>query len=434
MEEELSKQYMMNEIFGQFMDKNIDNNNNNDEGNNNMNNNIKFSIDINPHDDNLHKETHKLNNNSCNNNGINDNEFYFYNNDYNNLNNNELVPNEFHKNFNQSEDDLQESIENYIEQNDNKKAANPNDIKLINTSNGMIDTVFFEMFNTTEINLETKTNMQLLRKKRKRRTKKEIEKDKEKEKEKEKKLKNVGETIKKKSLGRKKKNVKKGESSVHSKISDDNIIKKINSKYLESVRNWLNKSFIDDNGHFEDLEERKKSNKKLFLKISPKIITTNLKKECMMNTMKLKFKNIFNNKISTKYSKNNINYNKELIKEIYEKNNQIFILFILELTFIETFHYFNGQISGDNFKKKLIDKLSNDQIPMIEQFLNNFDKIDKFLKNIFDKQDKNESNEIQDYLQRISLLCLNYEKWFEKKFIRGKNKKEKLSKENKENT
>ena len=434
MEEELSKQYMMNEIFGQFMDKNIDNNNNNDEGNNNMNNNIKFSIDINPHDDNLHKETHKLNNNNCNNNGNNDNEFYFYNNDYNNLNNNELVPNEFHKNFNQSEDDLQESIENYIEQNDNKKAANPNDIKLINTSNGMIDTVFFEMFNTTEINLETKTNMQLLRKKRKRRTKKEIENDKEKEKEKEQKLKNVEETIKKKSLGRKKKNVKKGESSVHSKISDDNIIKKINSKYLESVRNWLNKSFIDDNGHFEDLEERKKSNKKLFLKISPKIITTNLKKECMMNTMKLKFKNIFYNKISTKYSKNNINYNKELIEEIYEKNNQIFILFILELTFIEIFHYFNGQISGDNLKKKLIDKLSNDQIPMIEQFLNNFDKIDKFLKNIFDKQDKNESNENQDYLQRISLLCLNYEKWFEKKFIRGKNKKEKLSKENKENT
>ena len=90
-----------------------------------------------------------------------------------------------------------------------------------------------------------------------------------------------------------KKNVKKGESSAHSKISDDNIIKKINSKYLESVRNWLNKSFIDDNGHFEDLEERKKSNKKLFLKISPKIITTKLKKACMMNTMKLKFKNIF---------------------------------------------------------------------------------------------------------------------------------------------
>lgn len=433
MEEELSKQYMMNEIFGHFLDKNIDNNNNNDEGNNNMNNNnIKFSIDINPHGNNLNNEAHKLNNNGFNNNGINDNDIYFYNNDDNNLNNNELVSNEFHKNFNQSEDDLQESIENYIEQNDNKKVTSANDIKLINTSNGMIDTIFFEMFNTTEINLETKTDMQLLRKKRKRRTKIEIENDKEKEKEK--KLKNVGETIKKKSLGRKKKNVKKVESSIHSKISDDNIIKKINSKYLESVRNWLNKSFIDDNGHFEDLEERKKSNKELFLKISPKIITTNLKKECMMNTMKLKFKHIFYNKISAKYSKNNINYNKELIDKIYKKNNQTFILFILELTFIETFNYFNGQISGDNLKKKLIDKLSNDQAQMIEQFLNNFDKIDKFLKNIFDKQDKNESNENQDYLQRISLLCLNYEKWFEKKFIRGKNKKEKLSKENKENT
>jgi len=222
MEEELSKQYMMNEIFGHFLDKNIDNNNNNDEGNNNMNNNnIKFSIDINPHGNNLHNEAHKLNNNGFNNNGINDNDIYFYNNDDNNLNNNELVANEFHKNFNQSEDDLQESIENYIEQNDNKKVASANDIKLINTSNGMIDTIFFEMFNTTEINLETKTDMQLLRKKRKRRTKIEIENDKEKEKEK--KLKNVGETIKKKSLGRKKKNVKKVESSIHSKISDDNI-------------------------------------------------------------------------------------------------------------------------------------------------------------------------------------------------------------------
>jgi hypothetical protein len=286
------------------------------------------------------------------------------------------------------------------------------------------------MFNTTEINLETKTDMQLLRKKRKRRTKIEIENDKEKEK----KLKNSGETITKKSLGRKKKNMKKEESSAHSRISDDNIIKKINSKYLESVRNWLNKSFIDDNGHFEDMEERKKSNKKLFLKISPKLITINLKKECMMSTMKLKFKHIFYNKISTKYSKNNTNYNKELIDEIYEKNNQTFILFILELTFIEAFNYFNGQISGDNLKKKLIDKLNNEQIQMIEQFLNNFDKIDKFLKNIFDKQDKNESNDNQDYLQRISILCLNYEKWFEKKFNRGKNKKEKLAKENKENT
>ena len=140
MEEELSKQYMMNELFGQFLDKNLDNNNNNDERNNNMNNNnIKLSIDINPHDNNMHNENHKLNNIGFNSNGINDNELYFYNNDYNNLNNNELIPNEFHKNFNQSEDDLQENIENYIEQNDNKKVANANDIKLINTSNGMID-------------------------------------------------------------------------------------------------------------------------------------------------------------------------------------------------------------------------------------------------------------------------------------------------------
>ena len=406
------------------IDKNstIENNNKNEENNNKYNKNNKFLININPKGYNSNIESHQLNNIGYNNIGINYNEFYFYNNDYNNLNNNELVPNEFQKNFNQPEDDLQESIENYIEQNDNKKnKTNINNTQLINTSNGMIDSVFLEMFNTTEINLETKTNMQLLRKKRKRRTKIEIENDKENEKEK--KINNTGETIKKK--GRKSRNMKNKEFSVHSRISDDNIMKKINSNFLESVRNWLNKSFIDDNGHFEGLEERKKSNKKLFFKIRPTIITTNLKRECMMNTMNLKFKQIFSNKISTKYSKNNSNYNEVLIDEIYENKNQVFILFILELTFIETFNYFNGQISGDNFIKKLIDKIDTGQTQMIEQFLGNFDKIDKFLKNVFDKQDKNESNDNQDYLQRISILCLNYEKWFEKKFNRGKNKKKK---------
>ena len=205
-------------------------------------------------------------------------------------------------------------------------------------------------------------------------------------------------------------------------MSDDNIMKKINSYFLESVRNWLNKSFIDENGLFQNIRDRKKL-KKMFLKIDPKLITTNLKREKVINIMNMKFKDIFCNRISSKYMKNKENENEILINDIYKYQNQPFTLFILELRFIEALNYFNGQNNEDDLKILL--SRNNFDKDIINQFINNFDKIDKFLKVIYDKEIKydNSKEEIEDYLQRISLLCLNYKEWFDKKFNRGQNKK-----------
>ena len=138
--------------------------------------------------------------------------------------------------------------------------------------------------------------------------------------------------------------------------------------------------------------------------------------------MNMKFKDIFNCRISLKYMKNKENENQILIEDIYKYKNQPFTLFILELRFIEALNYFNGQNNEDDLKILLSRNIFDKDI--INQFINNFDKIDKFLKVIYDKEIKydNSKEEIEDYLQRISLLCLNYKEWFDKKFNRSQNK------------
>ena len=419
------------EEYYPYSEKNIENESNRNEEKKNINTNVNTNININNNNNIpivINNSNPNFNNNYFNNisntiinhgSNKNDNEnIDFYNNNNYNIHFNNEKPNASY-NF----EEYQIYSQNYFEQNDNKKTSNSSNLnsnngKLIYTTNEFVTAVFKEIFNTTEINLENKNDMQFLKKKKRRRTKAEIEKEKTFISEKE-----------KKKVGRKKKfgNEKSNKLNCHSKIADDNIMKKINSYFLESIRNWLNNSFIDDDGFFDNLEERKKLKKQLFLKIDPKIIATNLKRKSVINTMDIKFKDIFSNNISKKYSKNDVNKNRELIDEIYIDQKQFFIIQILELKFIEAFNYFNCQKKMEDLKKVLIDKKID--IIMITTFLENLNKIDKFLKEIYNNQIKNGINrgEIKDYLERISLLCLNYKVWFESKFNRSENKNKKNS-------
>lgn len=314
---------------------------------------------------------------------------------------------------------LQNNFQNYIEQMENKKTSNTSvntvqvNGKQINTSNEAISNVLNDMFHTSEINLDNKKDMQFLRKKKDRRTKKEVDE--------EKRMKSKEIKVKKK-LGRKKldKETEINLKSEHTKFHDDNIIKKINSYFLEYCRNWLNNSFLNEKNEFEAQKTRKRLKKNIFLKISPKIITTNLKKETVMSVMKKKLKDLFSNQISVKYRNYTNDQNEIFIQQIYKDNNQPFVIFILNLTFIELFNYFNGQSNGDNFRKYFLDR--NIDPNLVEQFLNNFNKIETFLLTIKNKE-KLSQELVQDYVQRISLLCLNYEESFKNKFNRSKNKK-----------
>ena len=432
MEDNYDSSFNLRESMEEYTEKNENENFRNDEPKN-VNSNSNGSIVVNPNCNNSINNNYNINNNCYNfqfNYKNEYNENFFFNNsntciekqtNYDNLHNTEI--NDIHRNYNNKKADGPNSEEVLIntqnyENIENKKTAtntyeNTFNGKQIYVLNDLIAGSFKELFNSTEINLDSKKDMQLLRKKNKRRTKFEIQKEKEKISKSEE---------KKKSLGRKKlTKEEKTKLTGHSKISDDNIMKKINSYFLESIRNWLNKSFIDENGLFQNIRVRKKL-KKMFLKIDPKIITINLKRKTAINVMNMKFKDIFFEKISCKYL-NKEYENKILIEEIYRYKNQPFTLFILELKFIEALNFFNGQNNEDDLKilfyKNYFDK------DIINQFINNFDRIDKFLKEIYDKEIKygNSKEEIEDYLQRISLLCLNYKEWFDKKFNRGENKK-----------
>jgi len=289
----------------------------------------------------------------------------------------------------------------------------------INIRNDTVSRALNQIVKTDDVDIEKKSDMQLLRKKKKRRTKLEIEKEK-KNTDKEQKPKNK--------KGRKKQEDTTNENNNndcqrHSKISDDNIMKKINSNFWDYILDWLNNSFLDESGQMESEIKRKKLKKKLFLKLDPAIITTNLKKSSMTEYLNMKLKDILSNKISKKYTKKNTDENKQLIEQIYEENYQKYVIFILELKFTDILNFFNGQDNGENFKQSLMNQ--NLDITTIEMFLQSFKKVDILLKKIKDKLDHNKEKEenSKDYLQRISILCLNYQTWFNKKFHRSTKKK-----------
>ena len=375
---------------------------------------------------NYKKESKKDCNTCFYNNDKNTNIYNLYSNDFfqnestNKYNNKFFVSNEILVNEGEL---IQVNSDNYIEQNDFNKTNNTSNKTFLNgkqitTKNEAVSDVLNNMFHKTEINMNTIKDMQLTKKKKKRRTKSEVDN--------EKKIKSK-EIKTKLKLGRKGKNEIREEPCAHSKKSDDNIIKKINSFFLESVRNWLNNSFIDENGNFETLKERQKNKKPLFLKIEPKLFTTNLKKAAVIKFMDDIFKNIFSNNISKKYTNPGIDDNQQLINELYNNKNQPFVLYILESKFIDIFNIFNGEKNGENIKQYFLEKNIDEQ--KINIFLNNFDNIGQFLTKIkikMEKENINESNEnIEDYIERIAVLCLNYKTYFENKYHRSENKNKK---------
>ena len=412
-------------------EKNIDNENNEQKNVNTHVNNINNShTAINNNINKIDNENYYDNNNIPYNNDKQMNNIYnFYpneiiQNDFHKYNNKNLNPNDTCVNFSE----VYFNSQSYIVPNDNKKTANTSQTiqykgKQIITTNEVVTSALCEIFNNGEMNLENKQDMQLLRKKSKRRTKKEVEE--------EKKLKK-NEIKNKKKLGRKQKNqIENGSNkNEHSKSSDDNIVKKIHSFFLDSILNWINKSFIDENKQFQTLTDRKKMKNGILRKISPKVITTNLKKKNVIKTMNTKFKDIFSNKISSKYTKVDENQNKELIEKIYQDKNQPFVIFILELTFIQAFNYFNGQDKGEDCKKNFL--FEHFDINLIEQFLKNLDTIKDFLSTIKEKQNNETKEKVKDYAERISLLCLNYSDFFLKKFDRSENKNKKEKEKNEE--
>ena len=205
-----------------------------------------------------------------------------------------------------------------------------------------------------------------------------------------------------KKAGRKKKEEKcKGD---HNKYSEDNIIRKIKTKFTFFIFNLLNESLEDKNYKFLRLDTN---------------ISKCLKKNYNLLLFNTKIKDLFlNSKISGKYRKQifDNNPNKFLINKIFSEGKETQVIRILNLTYIELFNIFRKSIVdiSDELKMKIKDIY----------ILDKFSDINKVFNEIYEKElNNNELEEdINEYISEFKRLCFCYEKWFLSKNGRNRTK------------
>ena len=203
--------------------------------------------------------------------------------------------------------------------------------------------------------------------------------------------------------GRKKKEEK--DKSKHTKFSEDNMMRKIKSYFLNFCHNLLNESISDKNMQFLKLNS---------------LINKNLKKEFNLNLLNTKIKDLYQfSKISSKYRKQAKEFsdkNKYIIEKINEDNVEIQTIKILDLTYKELFNIFRRQILDINLELKMKIK----DIALLDN--QKYKNINLFFDEIFRQEiNKNETKEnIEIYINNIKDLCMNYESWFLSK--KGRNR------------
>ena len=181
-----------------------------------------------------------------------------------------------------------------------------------------------------------------------------------------------------KKLGRKRKNEER--EAFHTKDRDDNKMRKVKTYIMNFIWDYLNKSIV--------------YNRKQFLKIN-KNVNQCLRKDFNMSLMQMTIKDIFvQNKINETYNdfKKERNLNQDLIKEIFEKNEDIETIKILNMKYIDLVIIYRTE------------------------FLNQF--ISDLTKKEIRAEGKKEK--VESYVEQLKYLLLNYEDWFKQK--KGKDK------------
>lgn len=163
----------------------------------------------------------------------------------------------------------------------------------------------------------------------------------------------------------------------HNKFSPDNMMRKIKSNFSSYVHEKLNNSFKNKKYEFYKLDS---------------IISENLKKDYNEELMKRTFKDLYSNTpISGKYRKKKLeyfNYNKNIIDEIENQNNE------------------------EEKEFEVISILNRTYLDLFEEFRTLY--LEEFLKEIKEKEEKKKESEevINNYIEKIKNLCMIYKNWF----------------------
>ena len=189
---------------------------------------------------------------------------------------------------------------------------------------------------------------------------------------------NFGETKEKRFLGRKTKG--DTEKRKHDKFREDNKMRKIKSNFLNVIPDYVNSSLPQE--HPKLLKISKKVNVELNIDYNRKL-------------MKQTLAEIFSeNPINGRYSKKNYSkkYNAELVKEIFEKNEETEAIEKLNKTYIEVL---------DNFRTNNLQQFKNDVLQ----------------KELKSGEDIKAANK---YVDELESLLMGYERWFNEKTPRNK--------------
>ena len=189
---------------------------------------------------------------------------------------------------------------------------------------------------------------------------------------------NASTNIIKKKPGRKPKNEPK--AYVHTKDSEDNIIRKIKTNLFNYITNNLNNNLKDKNYKFYPLDKK---------------FHMNLKKDVNEELLETKIYQIYENELNYAYRIFG-EKNKKLIYKIFEEKNETKVIAILNMTLQEMLNYIR----------------ENDLNAFLGQIRNKEEKYNK-------KSDEN----IEDYMKKVSGLLNKYEYWFKEKPGRNSEKK-----------
>ena len=186
-----------------------------------------------------------------------------------------------------------------------------------------------------------------------------------------------------KKRGRKKVGEIPNEKSKHTKLSDDNKIRKIKGFLLEYILKKLNESIKFSSSRFRPLNKTMKES---------------LKKSENIALLDAYIKDIFSNTKMNKVSEKKGESNKKLIEKIYEENIEIDTIRILNLKFRDALNQIKKNSNG------LLDMIKDKEISI-------------------QNTSKNKENfNIEKYMDDIKILLEGYEGWFDKKKGRDRKK------------
>ena len=195
----------------------------------------------------------------------------------------------------------------------------------------------------------------------------------------------------KKNPGRKKKN--SGEIGIHNKFSKDNMMRKLKNKVMESARKLLNKMIKVESGEdFKDFGEMRKI-QGLFCQ------ELNIKFNYWFYFQKLK--TFFQFKMSSKYSKGDVNSNHILIAKIYSEKNVNKFPKTIKLLDTMFYQYYHDIFLGEKNWTEEYDITQEENIYQIN--------------NILFKNKNGLNEEDLKYAEKMQKLARKYELFFLKK-------------------